>query len=603
MKLSEESGTSSEKNMKNNYRLIWHIFPSYLIITIVSLIAASWFMSGTIRDIFLERTESSLKTQCLLLEKQIADNLDPLNMAAIDAECNKTGGNAQTRITVVLSHGKVAGDSEKNPSVMDNHLDRPEIVSAFSKKTGRSIRYSSTLGKKMMYVAIPVLSAEGISAVIRASLPITAVDKEIRRIQVGIALGGLFIAVLATIVSYFISRRITRPIEEMRLSSEKFAKGELGHRLPQPGTSELDTLAKAMNKMASELEIKIGSINTQRNEYEAVLSSMIEGVIALDTNENILNINQAAADIFNCSPNLKGVSILEAVRNTELHSFLKDAIVNRKTKESDIKIFKNKEYIINIRSTLLYGSNKKPIGTLVVFNDVTTIRQLESMRRDFVGNVSHELKTPLTAIKGFVETLLNGAVENIDDTKRFLSIIEKHVNRLNLIIDDLLELSKIEQMDERSEINFIETRLKDVIENAVSLCREKANAKQIKIEPEYSEEISARIDVYLLEQAFINLLDNAIKYSNSDSTITINLERVENKIKINFKDRGHGIAKKHIDRLFERFYRVDKARSRDAGGTGLGLAIVKHIIRAHGGHITVDSTVGKGSVFEINLPV
>ncbi len=589
--------------MKNNNKLIWQVFPSYLIITIISIVAVSWFISDTVQDIFLERTESSLKTQCLLLEKQMADNLDPLNMAAIENECKKTGGNVLTRITVILPNGKVAGDSKKNPGIMDNHLDRPEIINAFSKKTGKSIRYSSTLEKKMMYVAIPVHSSNGLSGVIRASLPITAVDKEIRRVQISIVCGGLFIAVLATLVSYFISLKITRPIEEMRRGAEKFAVGNLGHRLAQPGTFEFDSLAQAMNKMAAELEVKISSIKTQRNEYEAVLSSMIEGVIAVDMNEKILNINQAAADLFNCSVNLKGVSILEVIRNTELHSFLKKSIANQETKESDIKIFKEKEHIINTRSTLLYGANKKNIGTLVVFNDVTTIRHLENMRRDFVGNVSHELKTPLTAIKGFVETLLNGVADNIDDTTRFLSIIEKHVNRLNCIIDDLLELSKIERIKDKDSLHLSNYSLKDIVGTAVSLCRKKANEKNIKIDVSLSKNVCANVDAPLLEQAFLNLLDNAIKYSDSHSTVKVNAAIVENEIKISFTDRGRGIAKKHLDRLFERFYRVDKARSRDAGGTGLGLAIVKHIVKAHGGNVTVDSTEGQGSVFEINLPI
>jgi two-component system phosphate regulon sensor histidine kinase PhoR len=255
-----------------------------------------------------------------------------------------------------------------------------------------------------------------------------------------------------------------------------------------------------------------------------------------------------------------------------------------------------------MQSSPLLDANKEHIGTLVVFNDVTHFRRLENMRRDFVANVSHEIKTPLTAIKGFVETLHQGSVDNPEEADRFLGIINKHVDRLSAIIEDLLSLSRIEQEDEGKIIKLEEGYVNDVFQSAIQICRSKAEEKNITIRPVCNEPISAKFDTTLLEQAVVNLLDNAIKYSEPKSTILLKAQRNNSEIRIRVEDQGIGIAKKHLPRLFERFYRVDKARSRKMGGTGLGLAIVKHIAQAHGGRITVESTLGVGSVFTIHLP-
>ncbi len=590
--------------MKKNRKLIWQLYPSYLMITLASLLAVGWFTSGALRHFFLETTESSLKTQCLLLEKRITRYFTPLDAASIDKECKSSGGNAPTRITVILSDGSVVGDSEENPSKMDNHRDRPEVVSAFSGIAGSSTRYSNTLRQKMMYVAIPIIQKNGLKGILRASIPITDIDNKIKKVQTKIAWGALLVACLASIISFLVSRRISLPIEDLKQGADKFSKGDLDHRLVLPTTYELFVLAESMNHMAAELEERIKNIQTQRNEYEVVLASMIEGVIAVDSHDCILSVNQAATDILNVNASgLKGQSIQAAVRNADLHNFVKDAISTGKAKADDITIHKEDgTYIIYTRSSPLFDSGGKQMGLLLVLSDVTQLRALDSMRRDFAANVSHEIKTPLTAIKGFVETLQQGAIDNYEDATRFLGIIEKHVNRLNCIVDDLLNLSKIERMDEKAEISFAQTSIADVIETAVSLCKTCADDKNININYECDENSIARVDAYLLEQAFVNLLDNGIKYSDTGTTVNINVEDSDEKIVISFQDCGVGIAKEHLSRLFERFYRVDKARSRKMGGTGLGLAIVKHIVLAHGGKITVESEPGKGSTFYIHIP-
>jgi two-component system phosphate regulon sensor histidine kinase PhoR len=355
--------------------------------------------------------------------------------------------------------------------------------------------------------------------------------------------------------------------------------------------------------MASQLDDRIKTIINQKNELEAVLSGMIEGVIAFDMDERIISINQAAARIFESMPkDMLNRSIQEVIRNPELQQFVTQALSSTDNLEGDITLYREGERIIYLHSTPLRDSNSDQIGVLVVLNDVTQVRRLENIRRDFAANVSHEIKTPLTAIKGFVETLRYGSVKNPEEIERFHSIIEKHVNRLTAILEDLISLSRIEQDDEKKAIKLRKNPIKNVLQTAIGNCREQADLKEITIDHVCEENISAMIDSTLIEQAIVNLLDNAIKYSEAESTIHVEAKQINDEIILSVKDQGCGIGKEHLPRLFERFYRVDKARSRKLGGTGLGLAIVKHITQAHGGRISVESMPGKGSAFTIRLP-
>ncbi|MEA3386715.1 MAG: ATP-binding protein, partial [Thermodesulfobacteriota bacterium] len=290
------------------------------------------------------------------------------------------------------------------------------------------------------------------------------------------------------------------------------------------------------------------------------------------------------------------------VRNTVLQEFVKNALSSQKAVEKDIVLSTDSEQFLNGHGTLLRDAEGNQIGALIVLNDVTRLLKLEKIRREFVANVSHEIKTPITAIKGFVETLRDGALENPEDAERFLEIIGKHVDRLEAIIEDLLSLSRIEQETGREEVVLDEGRLKDLIETAIQVCKAGAMAKKIEIELSCAEDMLAKIDPPLLEQAIVNLIDNAIKYSNDGGAVRVEALQRENEIIISVHDQGCGIEKKHLPRIFERFYRVDKARSRQMGGTGLGLAIVKHIAQTHGGRVAVESIPGKGSTFSIHLP-
>ena len=589
--------------MKKRQRLLWRLFPSYLLITLISLLAVSWYASEAMRQFFLDQTATDLKARAALLEKQISGLLSPMDADAVDSISKEAGRLSATRITVILPDGKVIGDSRETPHLMDNHANRPEIMTALAGQTGKSVRFSNTLMQQMYYVAVPVKDRQKIVAVLRTALPATAVETEIRSIQLKIALGGCIIALLAAVISWVVSRRISQPIEHMKQSAEQFAAGDLDYRLTPPETEEMGGLADAMNQMAAQLNDRIETIIRQRNQLETVLASMLEGVIAIDAEERIVSINQAAARLFEKEPaDCLGRSIQEIIRSPALQQFIRAALSNANPAEEDITVFQNEELVIDVKSSPIIDANHDQIGTLVVFHDVTQLRRLENMRRDFVANVSHEIKTPLTAIKGFVETLQQGKVEKKQEKERFLGIIQKHVDRLDAIIEDLLALSRIEQEDDKKEIQFEAVKIADVFQAAIQLCRPKAEKQNIRIKLDCEKDATALLDPTLIEQAVVNLLDNAIKFSEPGSTIHVNSHRQGNEMILSVQDQGIGIAQKHLPRLFERFYRVDKARSRSMGGTGLGLAIVKHIAQAHGGHVAVDSKLGEGSHFSIHLP-
>ena len=589
--------------MKRRRMLIWQIYPPYLLITVFSLFAVTWYASNSLVRFYLDQTAKDLEARANLVKKQIVGLLNPLDSNAVDFICKESGQLSSTRITVILSDGKVIGDTRETPRFMDNHADREEVSGALGGYVSRSVRFSDTLQQKMMYVAVPLLEEQQVVAVLRTAISVASLDKTLHSVQLQIAFGGLVVAVLAAFVSLVVSRRITQPIEKIKQGTVRFFEGDLSHRLPVPNTEEMAGLTEAMNRMAAQLENRMEKVVQQRNELGAVLSSMLEGVIAIDRNEQILNMNPAAGRIFDCNPDqVSGRHLQEVIRNLALQRFAVRALKSTETIEDDFVLYREGERILNIQSSPLNDAGNRQIGSLLVINDVTRLRHLENVRRDFVANVSHEIKTPLTAIQGFVETLLHVNGQSRREQERFLGIILKHVNRLNAILEDLLVLSRMEQEKGPSSIQLVNSRIKDVIQTAVQICQPKATAKNIDIDINVADHINANLDATLLEQALVNLIDNAVKYSDEGSRVRITVESSTKEVSIKISDRGSGIPQNHLPRLFERFYRVDKARSRKLGGTGLGLAIVKHIVLAHGGHIGVESTLGEGSTFIIQLP-
>jgi two-component system phosphate regulon sensor histidine kinase PhoR len=378
-----------------------------------------------------------------------------------------------------------------------------------------------------------------------------------------------------------------------------------------PDTEELSQLAKAMNYMAAELNKKIMDVKNRSRELEAVHTSMEEGVIAISGQEQIITINKAGAKIFDFPPEtLKTKHVLEVARNYDLQVFLKKALATAEPVEDDIVIDADERMVLNIHSSALYDTHDERMGTLIIFRDITRIRLLETMHKDFAANVSHELKTPLTTIKGFIETLqqMMADGDNASDQDsseqfgRFLGIIEKNVNRMVCLIEDLLALSRLERL-KGTDIQLETHPLADSIHKVARFCEDRAQSQGISMEVHCPDTIAGMVDPTLIEQAVYNLVDNALKYSGEGTSITINAELKDNNMEIQVKDTGPGIDATHLPKIFNRFYRVDKGRSREQGGTGLGLAIVKHIVQYHNGRIDVESRRGKGTCFTMTIPV
>ncbi len=589
--------------MIHRRRLIWQIYPSYLILVLLALLATGWYASHAMRSVYMSQVRGDLLHQARFLTPQFLPLITPLNEVAVDRFCKQVVLDMATRLTVILPDGKVVGDSETDPRKMENHGDRPEIIEALKGNTGTSLRFSDTLGQHMMYLAYP-LETGRVSGVVRVALALTAIEQQLWALQLRIALGGVIVAILASLVCLVISRRISRPIETMRQSAARFARGELSHRVMPPETVELAGLAQAMNQMAQELEERIQAIVQQRNESEAVLSSMVEGVVALDSEERILHHNAAAAKLLKGhADSLQGRSIQEVMRNRDLHDMVRSTLDHGEVSQGDVALYQAGEQILQAHCTPLSDADGHRMGALLVLSDVTQLRRLETMRSDFAANVSHEIKTPLTAIQGFVETLCQGSDVDPAEVKRFLKIIDKHVKRLTAIVDDLMQLARLEQGAEQQPLlRLAPVPIQSILHSACQLCRPQAQEKSMTVDIVCDDALAMPIDADFMEQAIVNLLDNAIKYSPTDSRIELSARKDAGQLWIRVKDEGIGIAKKHLPRLFERFYRVDKARSRRMGGTGLGLAIVKHIVQVHSGQVTVESVQGKGSTFTISLP-
>jgi two-component system phosphate regulon sensor histidine kinase PhoR len=584
-------------------RLLWQLYPTYLVLIVVVLAVATWFFSRTLGNFYLEQTASSLQARAILLEPQVRGLMVPEASPALGELCRRLGQRTGTRFTVILSSGLVIGDSEEDPARLDNHASRPEVQAGLSGGIGQATRFSHSVLQNMLYVALPVQEGERIIGVVRAAMAVDAIDRPLQRLYLQIGLGGLLVTLVTALLSLWLSRRISRPLEEMTHGAERFARGDLGQRLTARGSVEIEALAAAMNQMAVQLEDRIRTVVNQKSEQEAVLASMVEGVLAVDTEERILRLNRAAEELLDIRSGASiGRRLQEVVRKADLQRFVARALTSREPVEGDIIIHEKEERFLQAHGTVLRGASGQDIGALIVLNDVTRLRRLENVRRDFVANVSHELKTPITAIKGCVETLLDGAASDPAASRRFLDIIARQGERLNAIVDDLLALSRIEQDAEKREIPLQTGPLREVLQAAIQSCSVGAAARRVTLELDSPEAYSARINAPILEQAVVNLIDNAIKYSGEGNQILVSARREGAELVIRVRDWGCGIAREHHPRLFERFYRVDKARGRQAGGTGLGLAIVKHIVQAHGGQVTVVCAPGAVSTFEIHLP-
>jgi len=585
-------------------RLIWQLYPSFLAITLVALVVATAYASYAFRRFYLAQIEEELRLAADVAASQIAETLDDGTPGDVDALCKKLGlaGNGEMRLTVITETGKVLADSDEDPAHMMDHSDRAEIIEALGEGYGQSTRFSPTLKKNMMYVAVR-LRRDDTSTIVRTAIPLTEIDSALHHIYTNIVWAGLIIVLCAAFLSLLISRRISQPITRMQRIAQYFADGQLNIRVPAAGAAELDELAKALNEMATQLQDRILTITKQRNELEAILSSLSEGVLAVDSRGRIVSVNKATARLLNIDPAYaQGRSVEEVIRNVGLQQFVRDTLQSNRPTEDDVSFPEEGGRFFQVHGASLADPKAERAGAVIVLSDMTRIHRLENLRRDFVANVSHELKTPVTSIQGFVEALLDSGLTHPEQAERYLGIISRHAERLNAIIDDLLSLSRLEESSERRAILFEKAGLRPALQAAIELSGVRAEQKHINVELSCDEQIEAKVNAPLLEQAIVNLVDNAVKYSEEGSTVEIAAERDGDEVAISVKDSGCGIPQEHLGRIFERFYVVDKSRSRKLGGTGLGLAIVKHIALVHGGRVTVSSTPGHGTTFTLHLP-
>lgn len=584
-------------------RLFWQIFFAYLGLTVVLILLLGLVVSAEVRRFYLEQKDAELEAGVRVCEARMGDPIQWGELAGIQGLGRSLGESLGMRITVILPSGQVVADSWENPESMENHRDRPEIQEAIEGAVGRSTRFSATTREEMRYIAVPLQRGNDVAAVLRSAMPIRTFGQTLHGLYWRIALGGLISAALAAVASLAVARRIAKPLETIRAGAERFARGQLQHRLPISGAEEVRMLAHSMNDMAEQLEQRIQTIISQENERQAVLASMDEGVLAVDQGGTILNLNDAGGKLLGVEPTkVRGRIVHEVIRKSNLLEFVERTLASHAAVEEDFELRGPENRWLRAHGTVLHDSQKRNMGALIVLHDVTRLRHLENVRRDFVANVSHELRTPITSIKGFVETLLHENLEDRENSLRFLQIVLRQVNRLDEIIQDLLTLSRVERGTEEQTIELESEPLAGVLRSAVEMCEKKAADKQIAVEVVCPDELAAPINGPLLEQAVVNLVDNAIKYSEPHATVRVVGSEQSGDVIIRVQDEGCGIEAKHLPRLFERFYRVDRARSRELGGTGLGLAIVKHIVAAHKGSVWVESTIGRGSTFTIRLP-
>lgn len=578
---------------------------SYFLIVLVSFGVIAFFLDRQLEDNSLRDIKTSLINQGKLIDSQIAvESLKKADTVYLETLVRTLSPRIKCRLTIINPEGKVLAESEKSDqeiSHMESHRNRPEVAKALNGEIGVDTRYSSTLKINMMYVALPLKDKSEIIGTLRLALPLENVQTTLFEIRKTVFVGLLFALVLAFILGSLVAGRTVKSINRIIQVSRKFSEGDFSRRIIHGSKDEIDELAATLNKMAQDIEDKIKEIKKQNQELSAVLNSMIEGVIVVDKAGYVVSINPTVEKIFGIMKgDVEGKYFLEAIRNNDISEVINDVLKKGESASGEISLVWPVRRIFQINAAPIFD-NEKVGGCLAVIHDITEIRRLETIRSDFVANVSHELKTPLTSIKGFVETLLESALDDKENNRNFLRIIQDHAERLNNLVNDLLSLSYLESKD--ITLNKQDFDLRRKAEEVILGFSSQLKKKGIEVKNELPAELSVKADKERMGQVLTNLFDNAIKFNKERGSIKIYGQKSDGKLKVVVEDSGIGIPEKDIPRIFERFYRVDKARSRELGGTGLGLSIVKHIVELHGGSVGVESAEGFGSKFWFTIPV
>ena len=586
-------------------RFAWHLFVLWCALAAVIVAACQWWASLELARLADAMQARRLADAGATLVAMFPFDGDETGFEAITREMERASGVSIDRFgpdgqPALPRPGESAIERPEEGFRNGAALDPSAISAACSGQASSSSRYDAGAGRRVVSVVVPVVRDGGTRAIVRVSA--MAADAPLSAGQRRLLVGAFTTAVVALAIGWLLARAAARPVEEIARAATRLAEGETATVLPASDVGEVAALAAAVGGLRRQLEERGRTIGRQGTQQEAVLGSMIEGVLAIDARQRILSLNRAAADLLGiASTGIVGRPIQEVVRNADLRRFALEAIDRGDQVEEDILLRAARDRILRVRGTPLRDPSGER-GAVMVVEDITDIRHLENVRRDFVANVSHELKTPVASIKGFVETLLEGGVEDPADRRRFLEIVGRQADRLGMIIEDLLALSRIEEVEGVGDLPVEEARVAELVESVATECRPRALSRSIHLETECPAGLVARVNSPLLEQALINLVDNAIKYSDPGGRVLVRATDSEGSVELSVRDEGAGIAAEHLPRLFERFYRVDKGRSRKLGGTGLGLSIVKHIVQAHRGSVSVDSAPGRGSTFRIVLP-
>jgi len=513
---------------------------------------------------------------------------------------------SEARVTVVAPDGSVLGDSERSLRDvlrMPNQGDLPEVQAALAGGIGHHLRRGPGSQREMLHVAIPLTGAWQIQGALRIALPLTTLSKAATSVHQTVALGALLAFAVVLAVGLFLSRRVTRPVTEMQSIARRLAEGDFAQRVPISGSDEISELGRTLNLMAERLSEKIRDLESERAKVAAILDSMVEGVIAIDRRSRIVLMNHAARWIFDLNgERVEGRPLLEVMRHKEILDLIlgSKSLEVERVRRREIELGPPVDRILDVHVSAV-ALVPSGLGTLLVLHDVTELRRLERVRTAFVANVSHELRTPLTSIRGYLETLLDGALEEPANARRFLEIAHAHAERLSRLVDDLLQLSDIETG--RLVLQPASLCLHEVAVDVVAFFEKQAAQKHLCFINNVPDAIRVQADWDRLTQIFVNLVDNAVKYTPEQGKIMLGADRGSpGFVHVWVGDTGIGIPSTDLPRITERFYRVEKARSRELGGTGLGLAIVKHLVQAHGGELWLESELGKGTTVNFLLP-
>jgi len=574
--------------------LFLKILFSYLVIICLSFFILDLLIKDEIKKVMTGKIETELLTYAELINLNSAQKMfDQLKQIARISS---------SRVTLVDAQGKVFADSEKDIAKMENHLNRPELQEARLRGKGKSIRFSSTIGIDMLYVAITLKEGSEIKGYVRLARSLDDVQSMIEKVYQSIFLAMMIVTVIALVIALIFSYRLSAPIRAMERFTERLRQGHPVGTLLLETADETKKLADNINYLLDELQSQIRLANEEKSKLMTAFTSMTEGVLILNAEDKIEFVNQALSNILSEQyGDINGKTLMEAFRSVDLQKAFLEFKETRINVSREITLGNIESVILNVSISAVqdYPEEEK---TMIVFHDVTRLKKLEKIRIDFVANVTHEIRTPLTAIIGYLETIKDGAINNIEETKKFIDIILKQAERLNRLVEDLLTISKIELNETR--FKFENIFLSDAVTNVISIVEKKATSKKITIENNMPEKLRpVRADRDRLTQIFVNVLDNAVKFTPESGKVIITADETDAYSVVSIIDTGIGVPQDEIQRLGERFYRVDKTRSRDLGGTGLGLSIVKHLMIAHGGRMEIESQLGRGTKVFLFFPL